>query len=113
MHEDALGPWVPVPPSILWDEEDLDLKQSLEAHCQTLQTLIRKMAKSKSPGSQETVSGATAIVGALWTTCFTLNICACLVSHWTSVKVRVTGHWARRTCERLSGSLSTQYVHFL
>lgn len=113
MHEDALGPWGPVPPSILWDEEDLDLKQSLEAHCQTLQTLIRKMAVSESPGSQETVSGATAIVGVLWATCFTLNICACLVSHWTSVKVRVTGHWARRTRQRFSGSLSTQYVHFL
>lgn len=63
MHEDVLGPWGPVPPSILWDEGDLDPKQSLEAHCQTL---IRKMAKSKSPGSQETAPGATAIIDVLW-----------------------------------------------
>lgn len=77
MHEDALSPWGPVPPSILWDEEDLDPKQSLEVHCQTLQTLIRKMAKSESPGSKETAPGAIAIVGALWATCFILNFCAC------------------------------------
>lgn len=107
MHEDALSPRGHMPPSILWDEEDLDPKQSLEVHCQTLQTLIRKMAKSESPGSQETAPGAIAIVGVLWATCFTLTFCACLVSHWTSMKVRVTGHWDRRTCERLSGSLST------
>lgn len=48
------APWVPAPPSILWDEEDLDLKQSLEAHCQTLQTTDQKNGQvqvSRLPGN--------------------------------------------------------------
>lgn len=100
MHEDALDPGGPVPPSMLWDGGGLDARQSLEAHCQTLldtpNTDQKSRAKSESPGSHERAWGATATVGVLWATRFMLKFCDWLASRWTSVRVTVTGHWARR-----------------